>query len=131
MCAEMTHSVSPTTRPLLVPTHNLLALIIPPLLPSPTPSAPSSPQITPTPRRPPNQQDKTSLLTFARPNRVDFVALSFTRSGADVAEARAYLDSMGMSQTKIIAKIENKVGAGVGLRGEGGEVGGWGLGLGF
>jgi pyruvate kinase len=48
---------------------------------------------------------------FGKPNAVDFVALSFTRSAADVAEARAYLDAIGMRNTKIIAKIENKVGA--------------------
>lgn len=58
-------------------------------------------------------QDKKSLLQFGKANAVDFVALSFTRSAADVAEARAHLDAIGMRNTKLIAKIENKVRADV------------------
>jgi len=46
---------------------------------------------------------------------VDYVALSFTRSADDVREARAYLNTVGMATSKIIAKIENKVGLGLGL----------------
>ncbi|KIY97368.1 Pyruvate kinase [Monoraphidium neglectum] len=57
-----------------------------------------------------SEQDKRALVRFGKPNAVDFVALSFTRSAADVAEARAYLDAIGMRNTKIIAKIENKEG---------------------
>ena len=60
--------------------------------------------------RPQPPQDKTALLQFGKANAVDFVALSFTRSAADLAEARAYLNSIGMRSTKLIAKIENKVG---------------------
>jgi pyruvate kinase len=41
---------------------------------------------------------------------VEFVALSFTRGADDVREARAHLDALGLSSTKIIAKIENKEG---------------------
>lgn len=66
-------------------------------------------------------QDKHSLLKFGKVNAIDFVALSFTRSADDVREARAYLDSIGMHNTKIIAKIENKVGGWV----QGGVCAGW------
>jgi pyruvate kinase len=38
------------------------------------------------------EQDKLSLEQFGKPNKVDFVALSFTRSAQDVQDARAYLD---------------------------------------
>jgi pyruvate kinase len=56
------------------------------------------------------RQDKAALQQFGAPNGVDYVALSFTRSADDVKEARAYLNAAGMVATKIIAKIENKVG---------------------
>lgn len=38
------------------------------------------------------EQDKLSLEQFGKPNKIDFVALSFTRSAQDVQDARAYLD---------------------------------------
>ncbi|KAI8477220.1 MAG: pyruvate kinase [Monoraphidium minutum] len=57
-----------------------------------------------------SDQDKRALLQFGKANAVDFVALSFTRCAADVAEARAYIDAIGMRNAKIIAKIENKEG---------------------
>ena len=61
----------------------------------------------PTPSPP---QDKRELVEFGAKNRIDFVALSFTRSAADVDEAREFLASVGMASAKIIARIENKVG---------------------
>jgi pyruvate kinase len=36
--------------------------------------------------------DKAMLEAFGRPNKIDFVALSFTRSAQDVRDARAHLD---------------------------------------
>eukprot|EP00882_Tetradesmus_deserticola_P006938 GHRQ01007309.1.p1 GENE.GHRQ01007309.1~~GHRQ01007309.1.p1 ORF type:complete len:352 (+),score=148.50 GHRQ01007309.1:103-1056(+) len=57
-----------------------------------------------------SDSDKQALLQFGKPNRIDFVALSFTRSAQDVKDARAYLDKIGMSEVKIIAKIENMEG---------------------
>jgi pyruvate kinase len=36
--------------------------------------------------------DKDALVSFGLPNKVDFVALSFTRSAQDVRDARAFLD---------------------------------------
>lgn len=38
------------------------------------------------------EQDKVALEQFGKPNKIDFVALSFTRSAQDVRDARAYLD---------------------------------------
>ncbi|KAI8470661.1 MAG: pyruvate kinase [Monoraphidium minutum] len=57
-----------------------------------------------------SQHDKDALSKFGVPNAIDFVALSFTRCAADVAEARAFLESAGLGAAKIIAKIENKEG---------------------
>eukprot|EP00882_Tetradesmus_deserticola_P011986 GHRQ01012685.1.p1 GENE.GHRQ01012685.1~~GHRQ01012685.1.p1 ORF type:complete len:604 (+),score=257.00 GHRQ01012685.1:103-1812(+) len=57
-----------------------------------------------------SDSDKQALLQFGKLNRIDFVALSFTRSAQDVKDARAYLDKIGMSEVKIIAKIENMEG---------------------
>ena len=39
---------------------------------------------------------------------LDFLNLSYTRSAADVVEARAFLDSLGLHGTKILAKIETR-----------------------
>lgn len=57
-----------------------------------------------------SDSDKDALKGFGARNRIDFVALSFTRSAADVVEARAFLDKIGMAETKIVAKIENMEG---------------------
>lgn len=38
------------------------------------------------------ETDKKALEQFGKPNKIDFVALSFTRSAQDVKDARAYLD---------------------------------------
>ncbi|KAF6260927.1 pyruvate kinase [Scenedesmus sp. NREL 46B-D3] len=57
-----------------------------------------------------SDSDKQALLQFGKPNRIDFVALSFTRSAQDVKDARTYLDKIGMREAKIIAKIENMEG---------------------
>lgn len=38
------------------------------------------------------ERDMQALLEFGKPNKIDFVALSFTRNAQDVKEARAYLD---------------------------------------
>ena len=55
-------------------------------------------------------RDELALRDFGARNAVDFVALSFTRSAADVAAARARLDALGMRTTKLIAKIECREG---------------------
>jgi pyruvate kinase len=49
-------------------------------------------------------------LAFAARHAVEFVAASFVRCAADVAEVRRVLDEAGASETQIIAKIENAEG---------------------
>lgn len=39
---------------------------------------------------------------------VDFISLSYTRSVDDVVEARAFLDAVGLQNTKIFAKLESR-----------------------
>ena len=49
-------------------------------------------------------------LAFAALHAVEFVAASFVRCAADVAEVRRVLDEAGAAETQIIAKIENAEG---------------------
>jgi hypothetical protein len=39
---------------------------------------------------------------------IDFISLSYTRSVDDVIEARAFLDAVGLANTKIMAKRESR-----------------------
>jgi pyruvate kinase len=39
---------------------------------------------------------------------IDFISLSYTRSVDDVIEARAFLDAVGLANTKIMAKLESR-----------------------
>lgn len=39
-----------------------------------------------------SETDKEALLAYGKPNKIDFVALSFTRNAQDVKDARAYMD---------------------------------------
>lgn len=39
---------------------------------------------------------------------IDFISLSYTRSVDDVIEARAFLDAVGLQNTKVIAKLESR-----------------------
>ena len=52
-------------------------------------------------------EDREWLTAFAR-HAVDFVALSHCESGAQVAEARAFLRSIGMRETRVLAKVETR-----------------------
>ena len=52
--------------------------------------------------------DKECLTSLASDTDVDFVALSYTRSGEDVRSARAFLDAIGMRETKILAKVATR-----------------------
>ncbi|GLC77052.1 hypothetical protein PLESTF_001878200 [Pleodorina starrii] len=52
--------------------------------------------------------DKECLHILAQDFEIDFLSLSYTRSAADVREARSFLDSIGMSNTKILAKLESR-----------------------
>ncbi len=56
-----------------------------------------------------SEKDREDLL-FGIANDFDFVAQSFVRRGADVLEARKFLDKNGGKDIKIIAKIENQQG---------------------
>jgi len=55
-----------------------------------------------------SEYDRQCLAALARDYEIDFVSLSYTRSAADVDEARAFLDSIGLAQTKIFAKLESR-----------------------
>jgi len=52
------------------------------------------------------EKDKKDL-EFGIKNNVDFVAFSFVRRPSDIKELRAILDKAGLTETKIIAKIED------------------------
>jgi len=54
-------------------------------------------------------KDKEDIV-FGIHEKVDFIAASFVRKGADVEEMRAFLKKYGAEQIKIISKIENKEG---------------------
>ena len=55
-------------------------------------------------------KDTKDLVEFACPQGVDFVAVSFVQSAADVATVRGVLDGAGGQAIKIISKIENQEG---------------------
>lgn len=44
----------------------------------------------------------------AQDYEIDFISLSYTRSVDDVVEARAFLDAVGLQNTKIFAKLESR-----------------------
>ncbi len=48
--------------------------------------------------------DKRALEALCADYEIDFVSLSFTRNAEDVTAAREYLDSIGMTTTKVNAQ---------------------------
>ena len=54
--------------------------------------------------------DLPALKEIAESRAVDFVALTYTCSADDVATAREAVDALGLSGTKLIAKVENRLG---------------------
>jgi len=54
-------------------------------------------------------KDKQDVL-FAIQEKLDYIALSFVRSAADMHELRNFLDDNGGKKIQIIAKIENQEG---------------------
>lgn len=56
------------------------------------------------------QRDKDAIASWAAPNAVDFLAVSYCRSASDVVAARKFLEETGASTIRVIAKIENKEG---------------------
>ncbi|KXZ44880.1 hypothetical protein GPECTOR_61g833 [Gonium pectorale] len=55
-----------------------------------------------------SEYDKECLAILAQDFEIDFVSLSYTRAAEDVREARSFLDSIGMNNTKILAKLESR-----------------------
>ena len=54
------------------------------------------------------EHDIQCIKAFATEFEVDFISLSYCNSKEDVYECRRFLDSNGLTQTKIIAKVERK-----------------------
>ena len=54
------------------------------------------------------EHEINDLKTLGKEFEIDYISLSYCNSAADVREAREILDSIGMEQTKIIAKVERK-----------------------
>ena len=52
--------------------------------------------------------DKHCIEQLGQEFEIDFINLSYTRTGADVVEARKFLQSIGMGSTKILAKLETR-----------------------
>ncbi|KAK9861213.1 hypothetical protein WJX84_011545 [Apatococcus fuscideae] len=52
--------------------------------------------------------DMNALTALCADYEIDFVSLSFTRTADDVVAAREYLDSIGMTSTKLLAKLESR-----------------------
>ncbi|PNW87383.1 hypothetical protein CHLRE_02g147900v5 [Chlamydomonas reinhardtii] len=51
--------------------------------------------------------DMSAIRQWGAANKIDYVCLSFTRNAADIGVVRAVLDSCGLEQTRVMAKIEN------------------------
>ncbi|KAJ4775650.1 Pyruvate kinase [Rhynchospora pubera] len=54
-----------------------------------------------------SDSDKDVISKWGVKNKIDFLSLSYTRHAEDVRHAREFLSEVGLSQTQIIAKIEN------------------------
>ncbi|KAJ4776214.1 Pyruvate kinase [Rhynchospora pubera] len=54
-----------------------------------------------------SDSDKDVISKWGVKNKIDFLSLSYTRHAEDVLHAREFLSEVGLSQTQIIAKIEN------------------------
>ena len=53
--------------------------------------------------------DKAAIKELAAEFEIDFISLSFTRSGEDVVAAREYLDSINMPTTKVIVNYSHRL----------------------
>jgi pyruvate kinase len=56
------------------------------------------------------EPDVAAIRGWGARNAIDFLSLSFTQSAAEVAAARALLNDCGLSNTLVMAKIENREG---------------------
>jgi hypothetical protein len=48
------------------------------------------------------EDDKSNIKDLSVEFEVDFISLSFTRSGEDIQSAREFLDSINMTTTKVL-----------------------------
>ncbi|KAL3159599.1 hypothetical protein ABBQ38_010011 [Trebouxia sp. C0009 RCD-2024] len=55
-----------------------------------------------------SEHDVHAIRDISSHFEVDFVSLTFTRDGEDIDGMRDFLDKMGLEQTKILAKLENR-----------------------
>lgn len=56
-----------------------------------------------------SQQDINWIAELSREFEVDFLLVPYTKSGEDIRQTRFMLDSMGLSTTKILAKVETRM----------------------
>ncbi|KAK2077380.1 hypothetical protein QBZ16_004225 [Prototheca wickerhamii] len=54
------------------------------------------------------EHDCACIREFGKRFEIDYIALSYCSSAADIRDCRAFLDAVGMVQTKVIAKVERK-----------------------
>lgn len=54
------------------------------------------------------EHDKKAIEMFAKSYEIDFISLSYTRSKEDILEAREFVDKMGLTSTKLLAKCETR-----------------------
>ncbi|GMH42539.1 hypothetical protein BSKO_10458 [Bryopsis sp. KO-2023] len=57
-----------------------------------------------------SEDDVELIKSFGVQNKIDFIALSYCSSPANITECREILDNAGLTSTKIIAKIETNEG---------------------
>lgn len=50
-------------------------------------------------------EDKSNIKDLSTEFEVDFISLSFTRSGEDIQSAREFLDSINMTTTKVLLQF--------------------------
>jgi len=55
-----------------------------------------------------SDRDKIYIQALNKDFDIDFVCISYARDGSDLREVRTWLDSVGMSDTKILAKISTR-----------------------
>lgn len=53
------------------------------------------------------EDDKSNIKDLSTEFEVDFISLSFTRSGEDIQVAREFLDSIQMSTTKVSGTVSS------------------------
>ena len=55
------------------------------------------------------EDDKSNIKDLSTEFEVDFISLSFTRSGEDIQVAREFLDSIQMSTTKVSGTVSSQL----------------------